>query len=401
MEIGRIFSPFRRRRTVAVDLVRLLPGGENGGVKAAVFVLLEWMGRRDGKRLRFILIANQATRDEVVKLARTDDVVWCSHLTTADPEPGMGPDTVDSDRLVDAGVDVLYCPFGPDRLGGGRIPYVSLLIDMLHREVPDSLPPEEVDHREQFFADACSRAAAVQVISDDVGDRLVRAYGLERGRLFRTYLPLHQIDSGRFDARDKTRIESRTFIYPANFWPHKNHLRLLEAFRLFLDAVPERRDAWSLVLTGAGQTSEDALDRALKEQGIGGYIDRAGYLERADYLATLGSAVGLVFPSLNEGFGIPILEAQQAGVPVICSNVSCLPEVAGTGARFVNPYDTGDIAGALGDLADDEKLRHRLIREGRSNLKRFNFEREGSRFARNLHKVCRRNFLDLSLHARQ
>lgn len=386
---SKIISRFRRRFTVAVDLVRLLPGGENGGVKPAVFSFLEWMGRREGRRTTFIFIANEETRIEVLRLVRPGDQIWCSHRTTADPDPGMGPDAVDTDRLSGAGVDLLYNPFGPDRLGGGRIPFVSLLIDLLHREVPESLPIEEINHREQFFADACARAAAVQVISDDVGDRLVAAYGLERDRLFRTYLPLQQIDAPQLAAGGRAVTEGRSFIYPANFWPHKNHRRLLEAFRLFIDAVPGRGDAWSLVLTGAGRNSGDDLDCAIEEQGLTDRVLRAGYLERADYLATLQSSAGMVYPSLNEGFGIPILEAQQAGVPVACSNLSSLPEVAGAGALFFDPRNPLDIEKAMAAIAEPGSIAGRLKELGNKNLSRFDFDTEAECFAERLISAAR------------
>ncbi len=387
--LSKTISRFRRRFNLAVDLVRLLPGGENGGVKPAVFSFLEWMGRREGRRITFIFIANQATRAEVLRLVRPGDRIWCSHRTTADPDPGMGPDVVDTDRLLGAGVDLLYNPFGPDRLGGAKIPFVSLLIDLLHREVPEALPMVEINHREEFFADACARAAAVQVISDDVGDRLVAAYGLERDRLFRTYLPLQQIDAPQLAAGGRSVIEGRSFIYPANFWPHKNHQGLLEAFRLFVDAVPDRRDAWSLVLTGAGQKSGDDLDRAIQEHGLADRVVRAGYLERVDYLATLQSSAGMVYPSLNEGFGIPILEAQQAGVPVACSNLSSLPEVAGAGALFFDPRNPRDIENAMTAISEPGSVAGRLKELGHENLSRFDFDTEAGRFADGLISAAR------------
>jgi glycosyltransferase involved in cell wall biosynthesis len=98
----------------------------------------------------------------------------------------------------------------------------------------------------------------------------------------------------------------------------------------------------------------------------------------------------LVFPSLNEGFGIPILEAQQAGIPVACSDLSSLPEVAGEGARLFDPRQPADIAAVLGDLAVDGDLCHRLIRAGRANLERFDFDREAVRFAAALRAAAKR-----------
>lgn len=382
-------NPFRRRITIAVDLVRLLPGGENGGVKPAVFALLGWMGRKEGRRVRFIFVGNEATRSDLELLARPGDEIWCTHRTTADPDPGDGPNKVDTERLVAAGVDLLYNPFGPDRLGGGRIPFVSLLIDLLHREVPETLPEVEVAHRERFFTDACARAAAIQVISDDVARRLVEGFGVSRGRLFRTHLPLQQIEAADGGASGEPAASGRYFLYPANTWPHKNHVRLLEAFRVFLDQASPQADCWTLVLTGSGPESFQLLDTDVARLGLEDRVLRVGYLDRNDYLATMREAGALVYPSLNEGFGIPILEAQLAGVPIACSQIGSLPEVAGEGALLFDPRDVDAMASVLARLAVEESTRERLVVEGRSNLKRFNFEKEANRFVDRMDRAAR------------
>lgn len=381
-------NPFRRRITIAVDLVRLLPSGENGGVKPAIFALLDWMGRHEGRKVRFIYLGNEATRSDLESLVRPGDVIWCSHLTTADPEPGQGHYKVDTERLLAAGVDLLYCPFGPDRLGGGRIPFVSLLIDLLHREVPEALPEVEVQHRDRFFADACARAEAVQVISDDVALRLAEAYDLSRDRLFRTWLPLQQMDDNAM-AGGRRAADGRYFLYPANTWPHKNHVRLLEAFRRFLDISPPEGEPWSLVLTGSGPEAFSMLDPVVARFDLEERLLRVGFLDRSDYLATMRGAQALVYPSLNEGFGIPVLEAQQAGIPVACSNVGSLPEVAGDSALLFDPRDIEGMAAALVRLATEDETRKRLVSKGRSNLVRFDFDTEAKRFASRLGGAAR------------
>jgi glycosyltransferase involved in cell wall biosynthesis len=273
-------------------------------------------------------------------------------------------------------------------LGDGRIPFVSLLIDLLHREVPKALPEVEVAHRERFFADACARAAAVQVVSDDVAERLVEGFGLQRDRLFRTWLPLQQIDV-ELKELAYTVPAGSFFLYPANIWPHKNHRQLLEAFRGFLDRMPMGVDSWSLVLTGSGPDTFDLLDSDILRLGLQDRVLRLGYLNRSEYLATMRAAHALVYPSLNEGFGIPVLEAQRAGIPVACSDRGSLPEVAGDGALFFDPSDVEAMAMALVSLATDDEIRKSLVSFGRLNLGRFDFETEANRFARRLGSEAR------------
>ena len=100
-----------------------------------------------------------------------------------------------------------------------------------------------------------------------------------------------------------------------------------------------------------------------------------GYIDETEKAALLSAATALAFPSLYEGFGFPVLEAQACGTPVVCSDTSSLPEVAGEGALLVDPLDTAALAAALRRVAGDEDLRRRLIRAGGDNCARFTWTR--------------------------
>ena len=109
--------------------------------------------------------------------------------------------------------------------------------------------------------------------------------------------------------------------------------------------------------------------------GLTGRVLFPGYVEDADLPALLSGALAFVFPSLYEGFGIPVLEAGACGVPVITSNTSSLPEVAGDAALLVDPHDVDAIAEAMSRLVTDEALRAELSRRGLANVKRFSWEK--------------------------
>jgi len=99
-----------------------------------------------------------------------------------------------------------------------------------------------------------------------------------------------------------------------------------------------------------------------------------GTLSPEEVVALYKKSKALTFPSFYEGFGLPILEAQSLGVPVLTSNISSMPEVAGKGALYVNPYDISDIAKGMEKLAENNDLCHELIQKGFENIKRFSWE---------------------------
>ncbi len=119
----------------------------------------------------------------------------------------------------------------------------------------------------------------------------------------------------------------------------------------------------------------DDLFAQVTRLGLASRVVFPGYVEEADLPALLSGALALVFPSLYEGFGIPVLEAGACGVPVITSNTSSLPEVAGDAALLVDPHDVDAIADAMFRIATDAELRAELDRRGQENVKRFSWEK--------------------------
>jgi glycosyltransferase involved in cell wall biosynthesis len=150
---------------------------------------------------------------------------------------------------------------------------------------------------------------------------------------------------------------------------HKNLLRLLEAMvdvrRAFPDAV--------LVLPGHRTPFEAVLEQEVERLGLSEGVRLCGWLEQADVEGLYALAACFVFPSLREGFGLPVLEAMARGVPVACSQASSLPELAGDAARYFDPTSTDSIAAAVRELLGDERLRARLSAAGRERRRQFNW----------------------------
>jgi glycosyltransferase involved in cell wall biosynthesis len=141
-----------------------------------------------------------------------------------------------------------------------------------------------------------------------------------------------------------------------------------------LAALPEF-DSLQLVLAGRKGWLYDSLFAQVDALGLAERVQFPGYVPEDGLPALFAGALAFVFPSLYEGFGLPVLEAQKYGVPVLTANNSSLPEVAGDAALLVDPHDVDAIAAAMRRLATDEGLRQELSRKGLENVKRFSWEK--------------------------
>jgi hypothetical protein len=159
-------------------------------------------------------------------------------------------------------------------------------------------------------------------------------------------------------------------IFPANFWKHKNHEMLLTAFGMACADGRLPADI-KLVCTGAPGARQEWLKSAASGMELGDRVVFPGYLPNAELAALISSCIGVVFPSLYEGFGLPVLEAMAAQVPVACSNTTSLPEVAADAAVMFDPRVPSQIAEAMIGLVTDEALRVRLVEAGRSRVAEF------------------------------
>lgn len=224
-----------------------------------------------------------------------------------------------------------------------------------------------------------TQATAVLADSQATKDDLVRAYGISPSKIHVIYLgrdealgPVRDPDM-LAAAQERFGITGRYLLYVGTLQPRKNLARVIEAFGR-LAADPALADV-QLVLTGKRGWLYDDLFALTARLGLIGRVIFPGYAADADLPALLSGAVAFVFPSLYEGFGFPVLEAGACEVPVITSNTSSLPEVAGDAALLVDPHDVDAIADAMARLIADPDLRADLIRRGRENIKRFSWEK--------------------------
>ncbi len=161
-------------------------------------------------------------------------------------------------------------------------------------------------------------------------------------------------------------ISSDYFLYVGTLQPRKNLSRLITAFAAL---KPET----VLVLAGKRGWLYDDLFAQVRRLGLEGQVLFPGYISNEDKAALMSGALAFVFPSLYEGFGMPVIEAQSCACPVITSTTSSLPQVAGDAALLVDPHDVAAITAAMQRVAGDTALRERLVERGFVNARRFSW----------------------------
>ena len=130
-----------------------------------------------------------------------------------------------------------------------------------------------------------------------------------------------------------------------------------------------------MVLTGSSGWKSESVFKRIRSLSEAGMVRYLGYTSDAQLRYLYHSASALVFPSIYEGFGLPIIEAQAVGVPVVTSNLSCMPEVAGGAALLVDPFDVDAISGALEQVMLDEDLRQKLKTDGLKNAGKYSWDK--------------------------
>jgi glycosyltransferase involved in cell wall biosynthesis len=177
-------------------------------------------------------------------------------------------------------------------------------------------------------------------------------------------------DEDFFRVRERYQLHDEFVLYAGNVKPHKNLARLIEAFH----HVRNRGlDQLKLVLIGEDISKYAALRRAVHKHQLHKYVRFLGYLPEDTLAVMYRLARVFVFPSLYEGFGLPPLEAMASGTPVVTSNVSSLPEVAGDAALLVDPYDPTAIADGIFTVLTDSSVRNDLKEKGIARARQFSW----------------------------
>jgi glycosyltransferase involved in cell wall biosynthesis len=178
------------------------------------------------------------------------------------------------------------------------------------------------------------------------------------------------------DFRQRQRLPERVVLFVGTLEPRKNLTRLVEAFARVRDGKTK------LVLAGGKGWLYDDLFARVEALELGDEVIFPGYVKNEDLPLWYNAATLVAYPSLYEGFGLPVLEAQACGTPVLTSNVSSLPEAAGDAALLVDPYDVGSLAEGLQRLLSESNLRRELSERGLAHAEQFSWHQAAGETAR-------------------
>lgn len=283
-------------------------------------------------------------------------------------------------RLRSYKADVFFSPDGICSLRT-EIPQVVAIHDLAFLHFPGQMPASQRRFYMKRTPEFIRRASRVITVSEFSREDIHRHYPFSRGKVDVVYNASGGL-FGPMDWEEKRRWKDlhtdgrEFFISVGSIHPRKNLVNLLKAFALF-----KRRHRTNMLLLIVGRMAwqhEDFRD-ALSSFRFREDVRLTGYLPPEGLASAMAAAYALVYPSLWEGFGIPVLEAMRSGVPVLCSGNSAMPEVAGEAALYFDPVQPEDIAQQMSRIFRDESERDALTRLGLSRAESFSWDASAAR----------------------
>jgi glycosyltransferase involved in cell wall biosynthesis len=279
-----------------------------------------------------------------------------------------------------ASEDILLAPIYALTLLHTSKPFAYALHDLQERYYPKNFTRLQRTWRHQVHHALLGRARCVICESHCVQNDIVRFFRIAEGKVAvipappQTQFLISQSSERLADARARLKLPEKFLFYPAQFWAHKNHLRLIEAFRGVADEFPEVK----LVLTGKTRDEYAAVMAAVGKLGLNDKVLHLGFVETNVLQSVYQLATALVMPSLFESVSIPIYEAFQVGTPVAASNILAIPEQVGDAALLFDPTSPASIKNALATLLRDPDAARELGAKGKARMAAMTPERYGA-----------------------
>jgi len=251
---------------------------------------------------------------------------------------------------------------------------VVTIHDLNYMNIGEYMSPLRRNILKYFITRSARRSDHIITVSNFSKNQIVKTLNIPPNKISVTYNSIKRRPdlTLEFDILAKEYNIKKPYIFAlGSLSPHKNMERLVEAFLILKKG---RKFKGQLVIAGHIPKMKDNVDSLIRIMGLKNDIVTTGYVSDLHISTLYKNAEIFVFPSLYEGFGIPVLEAFYYGIPVACSNVSAIPEIAGDAAVYFNPKDSYDIANAIDYLFNNKEERFYIISKGRERLNLFTWE---------------------------
>jgi glycosyltransferase involved in cell wall biosynthesis len=269
------------------------------------------------------------------------------------------------------------------------LPSLDVMHDLNFEYYPNDIKFAARKHFKHFFPKYARKANRVATVSEYSKADIAKLYGVSKDKIDVVYnganesfVPLSEAE--KMEARTKYTGGNPFFIFVGALNPRKNLVNLFKAFDVFKDTDQQ---GIKLLVVGEKMYWSKQIEAAYHQMTHQDDVIFSGRLGMEDLKKVVASALALTYVSYFEGFGIPIVEAFYAETPVITSNVTSMPEVAGDAALLVDPFSVDSIANALKKMAGDEKLRHDLIQKGKVQKQKFTWQKSADRLWNSIEKV--------------
>lgn len=270
----------------------------------------------------------------------------------------LAPSTSFLDTVRSEKIDVVHTPIQYFPNLTFSVPMISTPHDLQHFHYPEFFTADVIKFRDSFYKHSAEFADRVIVSFQHVKDDIIKLYGIPAEKIdvcpLGSIIPNPTVESAFMEIKKKYRIPERYLFYSANTWRHKNHVNLIRALKIL-----HERHGLKISLVCTGQKYHDfypEIELEINKLGLGSYVNFLGYIPEEDVRVLLKNATLAVIPTLYEAGSFPLMEAMAYEVPVICSNVTSLPDTIGDSRFVFDPKDVNLIADKIAIMLNNEKL---------------------------------------------
>lgn len=258
-------------------------------------------------------------------------------------------------------------------------PIVVTIHDISFEHFDDIFTKKEMFIQKKLIPYAARKSDKILTVSEFSKQDICKYYGCEPEKVIVThngksdsYKKVDLTDVQKKELREKYKLPEEYILYVGNIQPRKNLKRLLQAY---VEYAVDNKAAKPLVIVGKKAWMYDSIFEEIKQNHLEQQVYFTGYVEECDLAAIYTEALFFVYPSIFEGFGLPVLEAMACGTPVITSDITSIPEVAGDACYMIDPYSVDEISRALKIFTEDSLLREEFAKKGVKRAAMFDWKK--------------------------